>query len=80
LQRDGRKSLTIEEMGLLATHPYLAASQRAEYAAMAQAAVGKTVQAQPADGELQRLIDEAADTAEYEEEMLDRLFFSRGEW
>lgn len=43
MARDGRKSLTVEEMGLLATHPYLAASQRAEYAAMAQAAIETAV-------------------------------------
>lgn len=41
--RGGRGSLTVEELGLLATHPYLAASQRAEFAAMAQAAVENVV-------------------------------------
>lgn len=43
MQRDGRKSLTIEEMGLLATHPYLTAAQRGEFATMAQTAVEKAV-------------------------------------
>lgn len=43
MQRDGRKSLSVEEMGLLATHPYLAASQRAEYATMMAAAVEHAV-------------------------------------
>lgn len=43
MQRDGNKNLTIEEMGLLATHPYYTASQRAEYAAMAQAAIESAV-------------------------------------
>lgn len=32
------------------------------------------------DGELQRLIDEAADTEEYEDDMLDREFWARGGW
>lgn len=35
VQRDGRKSLTAAECELLATHPYLAASQKAEFAMMA---------------------------------------------
>ena len=35
MQQDGRKSLTADECNLLATHPYLAASQKAEYAMMA---------------------------------------------
>lgn len=39
MRRNGRESLTIEEMGLLATHPQLAPSQRAEYAEMAHSAV-----------------------------------------
>lgn len=43
MARDGRKSLTVEEMGLLANHPHLTASQRAEYATMAQAAIEKAV-------------------------------------
>lgn len=43
LARDGRKNLTIEEMGLLATHPHLTAAQRGEFAAMAQTAVESTV-------------------------------------
>jgi hypothetical protein len=32
------------------------------------------------DGELQRMIDEAADTEAYEDDMLDREFWSRGGW
>lgn len=39
MQRDGNALLTVEEMGLLATHPQLARSQRAEYAAMAESMV-----------------------------------------
>jgi len=107
LQRDGRKSLTVEEMALLATHPYLAASQRAEYAVMAQAAVASVTlpplqdyidagarldaEVPPSHEERQ---DEAAhlcDTAAFydwckrealdlEEDLLDRMFFARGEW
>lgn len=38
MQRDGRKLLTAEEMRLLAQHPHLHASQRAEFAALADAA------------------------------------------
>lgn len=43
MQRGGRKSLTVEEMGLLALHPYLTVGQRAEFASMAQAAVESAV-------------------------------------
>jgi hypothetical protein len=32
------------------------------------------------DGELQRMIDEAEMTAEYEDDMEDRLWHSRGSW
>lgn len=45
MQRDGRKLLTVEEMGLLALHPYLTVGQRAEFAAMAQAAIESKVAA-----------------------------------
>lgn len=45
MQRDGRKSLTIEELGLLALHPYLTVGQRSEYAQMAQAAIESAVAA-----------------------------------
>lgn len=45
LQRDGRKLLTVEEMWLLAGHPYLTVSQRVEFAEMAQAAIGTAVAA-----------------------------------
>lgn len=60
MQRDGRKSLTAEEMGLLATHPYLAASQRAEFSEMARVAIESALQtvvviASPAD--IERTID-----------------------
>lgn len=41
IARDGRKNLTVEEMSLLATHPYLTNTQRAEYATMAQVAFEK---------------------------------------
>lgn len=43
VQPNGRNSLTVEEMGLLATHPHLTASQRAEFAAMAQQAIKSAV-------------------------------------
>lgn len=43
MQRDGRANLTVEELGLLATMPTLTASQRAEYATAAQAAIAKAV-------------------------------------
>lgn len=45
VQRDGRQNLTVEEMGLLATHPHLAFSQRSEFAAMAQQATESMVAA-----------------------------------
>lgn len=34
----------------------------------------------PVDGELQRLIWEAEETEDYENDMLDREFWSRGQW
>lgn len=34
----------------------------------------------PCDGELQRTIDEAEMTAEYEDDMLDREFWAGGQW
>lgn len=43
MRRDGTKSLTVEEMGLLATMPTLLPAQRAEFAAMAQDAIEKVV-------------------------------------
>lgn len=43
MQRDGRKSLSVEEMSLLALHPYLTCGQRAEYAALAQSAIEQAV-------------------------------------
>lgn len=39
MQRDGLTLLTAQELTLLATHPHLAASQKAMYAAMAESAV-----------------------------------------
>ena len=47
VKRDGRKSLTAAECDLLATHPCLAHSQRAEFAAMAQAATEREIAAMP---------------------------------
>jgi hypothetical protein len=32
------------------------------------------------DGDIQRMIDEAADTEAYEEDLLDRMYWSRGDW
>lgn len=45
MARGGRATLTVEEMGLLATMSTLTASQRAEFATMAQAAIETAVQA-----------------------------------
>lgn len=42
-QRNGRATLTAGDCGLLATHPYLTASQRAEFAQMAQSMIAKAV-------------------------------------
>lgn len=44
-RRNGRASLTVEELGLLATMPTLTASQRAEFATMMAAAVAEAVHA-----------------------------------
>lgn len=43
MQRGGRQRLTIEEMGLLATHPYLTEGQRGEFASMAQSEIARIV-------------------------------------
>ena len=74
IARDGDKSLTIEELDLLADYPYFAASQRAKYAtraaqakfaAMLTAMVGDA-QPAPVDD-----VDYDAEADDYAEYMLD---------
>lgn len=48
MKRDGRKLLTTDELAQLATHPYLLPSQKAEYAAMHQAAIAKALESKVA--------------------------------
>ena len=42
--------------------------------------ISPLVEDEPQDGLLQQLIDEAADTDEYVQDMLDREFWARGGW
>jgi hypothetical protein len=46
----------------------------------ASAGQAKPAEEPPTDGELQRLIDEAADTDEYEWDIDDRAIWRRGQW
>lgn len=42
-QRDGIQRLSVAQLGLLATHPHLTSSQRAEFATLAQKAIAQAV-------------------------------------